>query len=528
MTNKLDELYEKYNILSEAKDDIDKFSNVYVECIESVKGSEKEKKLAAQIISKFFKNFPDHQEQALNALCDLCEDDESTIRISAIQVLPLLCKNSKELTLRIANILVQLLELDGQDFTTTCHSFIQVYRMEDPLVTLRVIFNYMYGLTNIQTREKCVQFVYKKLVKIDEKMTAEVNDLLIKGGKTILQDSTAAEFLTIIKFLTTSKLIKTTAGQQELVNDIADRAELGKDFYPNDDENLNCDRILFCTEYALPLFNANVQSTAFVKFYCDQILNKWDDIGKLDNGTQLQYQFLKQLAELSLHCGELDTPSAYVVQIFDKLKRYMPLPPEDGDIDNMPNLDFTAVECLLFAFHRLARQCPDFLTSDPAVLKDFRLRLNYFSRGIGGCKRSLDKVDVQKNADEKIKLAPAVLDNINALIRDLFYTTPIYKCNVQLSFKSVAPKAKAIEKPEAAPTTATQKRHVPIHFDSSNGATNKHARPARGTDNVKIYQPPSGKFSNNFQGFERQGGRGGRGRGRGVKSTRGGPRNWRN
>nr|CAH7723115.1 unnamed protein product [Callosobruchus chinensis] len=30
------------------------------------------------------------------------------------------------------------------------------------------------------------------------------------------------------------------------------------------------------------------------------------------------------------------------------------------------------IECLLYAFHRLARQCPDFLTADPAVLKDFR------------------------------------------------------------------------------------------------------------------------------------------------------------
>lgn len=123
----------------------------------------------------------------------------------------------------------------------------------------------------------------------------------------------------------------------------------------------------------------------------------------------------------------------------------MPLPPEDVDIEKMPNLDFTSVECLLYAFHRLARQCPEFLTSDPAVLKDFRTRLNYFSRGVGGCKRSLEKIHKAKKDDEKVKLAPAVLDNITSLIKDLFYTTPIYKCNVQLSFKTLDNKIKVSE-----------------------------------------------------------------------------------
>ncbi|CAH1098954.1 unnamed protein product, partial [Psylliodes chrysocephalus] len=524
MTNKLDELYEKYNVLADAKDNIAKHSALYLECIALIRGkngSEKEKKLAGQIISKFFKNFPEHQEQALQALFDLCEDDDITVRISGIQVLPLICKNSKECIPKVVNILTQLLLLRDQDNHVTNTSLQQIFR-EEPLITLKVAFGYISSTDNVEGREKCIQFVYKKLVKIEDKITPEVNDLLLEEGKTILQDSTATEFLTVVPFLSTSKLTKTTAGQQELINAITERAELNKEFDPQDTDNLHCDRIILCTEHALPLFNANVESTNFVKFYCDQILNKWDEIGKLKDGTILQYQFLKQLAELTIHCGKLDTPSAYVVQIFDKMKRYMPLPPEDGDIDKMPNLDFTSVECFLFAFHRLARQCPDFLTSDPAVLKDFRSRLNYFSRGVGGCKRSLEKIEIKDKENEKIKIAPAVLDNINSLIKDLFYTSPIYKCNVQLSFKTLATKVKTPEK-----ATATQKRHVPIHFDSSNGSTNKQIRSNKGNDNVKLYQPPSGKFSNNFQSYDRQGGRG-RGRGRGgPRGSRGSSRGWR-
>lgn len=54
-------------------------SNEYTEAIEATKGDEKLKKLAAQIISKFFKYFPTLQCQAIEAVFDLCEDDNTTV-----------------------------------------------------------------------------------------------------------------------------------------------------------------------------------------------------------------------------------------------------------------------------------------------------------------------------------------------------------------------------------------------------------------------------------------------------------------
>lgn len=119
----------------------------------------------------------------------------------------------------------------------------------------------------------------------------------------------------------------------------------------------------------------------------------------------------------------------------------MPPPPEDAVITTMPYFDFSSVECLLYAFHRLARQCPDFLTHDQQVLKDFRARLMYFSRGVQGCKKALNNFTIKDKtlSDEdhkKQKISPIILNNINTLIKDLFYTPPVYKCNVKLSFKS--------------------------------------------------------------------------------------------
>jgi len=40
------------------------------------KGNTSVKRLSAQFIARFFKHFPEEAENAINALLDLCEDDD--------------------------------------------------------------------------------------------------------------------------------------------------------------------------------------------------------------------------------------------------------------------------------------------------------------------------------------------------------------------------------------------------------------------------------------------------------------------
>lgn len=67
----------------------------YLAIVAAVKGSSQEKRLASQFIAKFFKHFPKHGEQTLNAMFDLCEDDDVAVRI----------KNSGFLFLTILDLL---------------------------------------------------------------------------------------------------------------------------------------------------------------------------------------------------------------------------------------------------------------------------------------------------------------------------------------------------------------------------------------------------------------------------------------
>jgi hypothetical protein len=81
-----------------------------MEIIKAAHGSEKEKKLATQFIPKFFKFFPDLNELAIDASIDLCEENDILTRKMAIKELPSFCRDSRENTPRISDILAQLLK----------------------------------------------------------------------------------------------------------------------------------------------------------------------------------------------------------------------------------------------------------------------------------------------------------------------------------------------------------------------------------------------------------------------------------
>lgn len=128
----------------------------------------------------------------------------------------------------------------------------------------------------------------------------------------------------------------------------------------------------------------------------------------------------------------------------------MPLPP-DTEMLEVPKLQFSHMECLMFTFHKLCKQCPDFLTKDQEQLKEFRSRLQYFARGIQGYIKKLreaingkDEEELKSDENQLKVVALKTTNNINTLIKDLFHSPPSFKSVVNLSWKTVAVSKKVI------------------------------------------------------------------------------------
>nr|GMD92511.1 apoptosis inhibitor 5-like protein API5 [Ipomoea batatas]GME06392.1 apoptosis inhibitor 5-like protein API5 [Ipomoea batatas]GME16969.1 apoptosis inhibitor 5-like protein API5 [Ipomoea batatas] len=104
----IEKLYEFNERLSSAKDKSE-YGKDYESIIVAANASVKAKQLAAQLIPKFFKYFPQLAEQAFESHWYLCEDEELAVRIQAIRGLPFLCKDTPEYVPKVVDILAQFL-----------------------------------------------------------------------------------------------------------------------------------------------------------------------------------------------------------------------------------------------------------------------------------------------------------------------------------------------------------------------------------------------------------------------------------
>ncbi len=90
-TTTIEDLYKFFGVLADAKEKAGEHSDTFVKIVSGTKGGPREKQLASQFITRFFKYFPKEMPLALESIFDLCEDEDVTV--SAHQTFPssLLC-----------------------------------------------------------------------------------------------------------------------------------------------------------------------------------------------------------------------------------------------------------------------------------------------------------------------------------------------------------------------------------------------------------------------------------------------------
>ncbi|KAG7473854.1 hypothetical protein MATL_G00100080 [Megalops atlanticus] len=518
----VEELYRNYGILADAKDNLSQHRDAYQAILDGVKGGPKEKRLAAQFIPKFVSNFPELADAAINAQLDLCEDEDVSIRRQAIKELPRFAAGDN--LPRLADILTQLLQTDDSaEFNQVNIALISIFKM-DAKGTLGGLFSQILQGEDI-VRERAIKFLSSKIKTLPEDvMTKEVEDLIFTETRKVMEDVTGEEFVLLMRILSGLKSLQTVSGRQQLVELVVEQAFLEQALNLADVDNV--DRLLQCTRQALPLFSKNVHSTRFVTYFCDHVLPNLSTLTSPVPELDIQLEVLKLLAEMSPFCGDMDKLEANLTMLFEKLLEFMPLPPENAEngenaSNEEPKLQFSYVECLLFSFHQLGKKMPDFLIDriNAERLKDFKIRLQYFARGLQVYIRQLRVAlqgktgDALKTEENKIKVvALKITNNINVLIKDLFHNPPSYKSTITLSWKPV-------QKTEAA----GQKRPSGEELGAESGTTVKKLSPLPRRDARQIYNPPSGKYSatiGNFSYEQRGGFRGGRGRGWGGRGNR--------
>ena len=242
-----------------------------------------------------------------------------------------------------------------------------------------------------------------------------------------------------------TKVKSIASDPQNLADLITEQANLDKEFQPSEPESL--DRLITCTRQASPFFLKGASPVKYLDYLFKSVLPVLDDIVTTEAGDY-KYEVLKLIADLSVYVTE-EYGKEHITAVYSKLIEYMPLSSgvEETEEDTIQKLNFSFVECLMYVFHKLGSKHNEFLLAAASadLLKDFRLRLQYFGRMVQVYIKQLKVMLLGKNkleleeGDNKIKtMALRTCNNINIIIKDLLHNPPSYKSNIIVSWKSKA------------------------------------------------------------------------------------------
>ncbi|CAH8389311.1 unnamed protein product [Eruca vesicaria subsp. sativa] len=539
----IEKLYEFSERLNASKD---KSQNVedYEGIIKMSKTSMKAKQLASQLIPRYFKFFPTLSTDAFDAHVDCLEDGDLGVRVQAIRGLPLFCKDTPDIISKIVDVLVQLLNTEEPVERDAVHKALMSLIRQDPKASLTALFTHagVTPTTDDQVREKALSFIRDKvfpikaeLLKPQEEMERHITDLI----KQSLEDVTGGEFKMFMDFLTSLSIFGGKAAQermQELVEIIEGQADLNAQFDISDTDHI--DRFISCLQLALPIFARGAPTSRFLNYLNNHIIPVFD---KLPEERKLD--LLKALADISPYTTAQEARQM-LPSIVQLLKIYMPVRKTTEE------MNFTYVECLLYAFHHLAYKVPNatnslcgykIVTGQPSdrlgedfseLNKDFTERLttvedltkttmkkltqgmSEHNKAMSAAKTDEEKATV-KTKKQNTTTGLRTCNNILAMTKPLHAKVPSFigDTNINLSWKETT-------KPLASATTTTTiggKRPANSNNGSDNNGATKKRRGSSGMPNQLVNKAFEGisSYGGGGRGGNRSQGRRGGGRGRG-------------
>lgn len=98
-----------------------------------------------------------------------------------------ICKDVKEYVPKVTDILAQMLQVDeAKDQSTASFCLMQLWS-DDPIKVLKTLFNHIHTLTDQGGLKKCIDFIYKRLVKPIASQSAEIENIVVEESKKVIQ-----------------------------------------------------------------------------------------------------------------------------------------------------------------------------------------------------------------------------------------------------------------------------------------------------------------------------------------------------
>ncbi|KAL5266615.1 hypothetical protein ACHWQZ_G003850 [Mnemiopsis leidyi] len=485
-------LYKKFGVLADAKDKAGEYEEEYLSILSTISnGSDAEKRLCASFIPRFFKSFPNHQEAAFNAQLDLCEAEEAVIRREAIKGLPDLCKADPNLVARMSSVLAQLLPIEGHlDQTIVKHCLVQLLKQDPHAAVSGIVKQIVSGEDSVRGPAK--KFFLERLadsdkyvptLQSDEKLKAFIIEQLDNMSKDGLYDE-FVELMQVAGGIDRKKTVKT----------LTKLLDMEKTFDPSNTEQL--ERFAMILPVVLKHHTKTNNTSAILKYY-GTILPLFSQIESETHKIML----LQGLAETTQSSLTEEDAALCLDGIYSILLSYLPENvPTDDEIEEPPSLNFSALECVLFALNKTACQVPSFLKEE-SRLSDVTPKLNFVLRCCTCFAKRLKGSSIGDDTPDKVKLktkAYKTCNNTKELARGLVSTPLVYKSDINFSWKvDLTNVTNRLFTPLASDTKRAPHPKPPI---SPTPKRRRQSDSGHQRRSQQVYAPPQGRYSGSISG----------------------------
>lgn len=488
-------LYKKFGVLADAKDKAGEYEEEYLSILSTISnGSDAEKRLCASFIPRFFKSFPNHQEAAFNAQLDLCEEEEAVIRREAIKGLPDLCKADPKLVSRMSSVLSQLLPIECHlDQTIVKHCLVQLLKQDTNAAVAGIVNQIVAGDESV--RGPARKFFLERLADSDKYIPALQSDeklkiFIIDQLDHMSRGGTYEEFV---------ELMQVAGGidRRKTVKSLTKLLEMDLPFDPANSEQL--ERFAMILPLVLKHHTKTNNTSAILKYF-GGLLPVFPQIQSEEHKIML----LQGLAETVQSSITEEDAALCLDGIYTLLLTYLPEnAPTEDEIEDPPSLNFSALECLLYALNRTASQVPAFLKEE-SRMTEITPKLNFVLRCCTCFAKRLKGSSIGEDTPDKVKLktkAYKTCNNTKELARGLISTPLSYKSDTNFSWKvDLTNVTNRLFSPLVSDTTS--KRAPPSSKPPVSPST-KRRRPSDSSSQRRaqqVYAPPQGRYSGNISG----------------------------
>ncbi|CAL8074445.1 unnamed protein product [Orchesella dallaii] len=480
----VENLYKIYEDLNSAVKK-ERLESQYQELIAAAGGSEKQKRLASQFITRFVDSFPKLEMAAIGALFDLCEDDDVSIRKQAERDLVTVCKKIPHLVVNVADTLAQILQTENMgELSVVYSSLISLLHIDADRALMGIFAQIRTGEQLV--KERCLKFLETKIAALGpEMLTLEFERRLFSEA---LQSVKALggnnEFLVLMGILKSTKLSKIDEGRMYFVRIVEALLDIKKDFLAVEESKIA--QLLTCSDFVFPYFHELANSAPLFIYYCTRVIPKLTSFDvKFENAY---FSVLRMTIDLMRYVDKLEDDQAKLcleslLQVTNFFLVESPVS-EDGII---PDYQFSYLESLFYLIHRLfADHTHLFEEYAQGLENEFRSKVAYLLRAVVAYKmkivadfKQIEWKDMKKE-ETKITCLRALV-NISDVAKNVFFRRRITESQIRLSWQATS-----------LPSTLEKKRPQQCSHSSDRESEKK----------LKIYQPPSGKFSDRAGNYD--------------------------